>query len=41
MKFKPCSKCGALNNAKQSKHVAVNRLGKNWCGHCGAKLTKA
>lgn len=36
-----CKKCGASNNAKESKHVAFTAKGFHWCGHCGGKLVKA
>lgn len=40
MKFKACSKCGALHT-RQSKHRAVIAEGKAWCGHCGTKLEES
>lgn len=41
MKAITCKKCGASNNAEDSKHVAFTAKGFHWCGHCGGKLVKA
>lgn len=38
LKAVTCKRCGASNNAKESKHMAFTAKGFHWCGHCGGKL---
>ncbi len=37
-KYNPCSKCGAINEGA-SKHRPFFADGREWCGHCGTRLT--